>query len=104
DAEPPAGAAQVIRYMRGKPLDFNPGERYAYSNFGYCVLGRLIEKASGQSYEKYVQEHVLAPRGITRMRIGRTLLEGRADGEVKYYESAKSEPPGGGQGSGKGVH
>jgi len=93
NAEPPAGPALVIRYMRGKPLDFNPGERYAYSNFGYCVLGRLIEKASGQSYEKYVQEHVLAPRGITRMQIGRTLPERRAEGEVKYYEPEKKEEP-----------
>ncbi len=93
DAEPPAGPALVIRYMRGKPLDFNPGERYAYSNFGYCVLARLIEKASGQPYEKYVREHVLAPRGITRMQIGRTLPDGRADGEVRYYESDNQTEP-----------
>jgi len=92
-AEPPASTALVIRYMSGRPLDFNPGERYAYSNFGYCVLGRLIEKASGQTYEKFVQEHVLAPLGITRMRIGRTLLEDRAEGEVRYYEADdKTEP------------
>lgn len=93
NAKPPAGPALVIRYMRGKPLDFNPGERYAYSNFGYCVLGRLIEKASGQPYEKYVQEHVLGPRGISRMQIGRSLLEGRAEGEVKYYEPEDKKEP-----------
>jgi N-acyl-D-amino-acid deacylase len=103
DVEPPAGPALVIRSMSGKPLDFNPGERYAYSNFGYCVLGRLIETASGQTYEKYVQEHVLAPLGITRMRIGRTLLEDRADGEVRYYEADKVEPAVVGGGIGKDV-
>jgi N-acyl-D-amino-acid deacylase len=64
NAEPPAGTALVIRYMGGKPLDFNPGERYGYSNYGYCVLGRLIEKASGQTYEGYVREHVLRPLGV----------------------------------------
>lgn len=90
---PPAGPAQVIRYMRGKPVDFNPGERYAYSNFGYCVLGRLIEKASGQTYEDYVREQVLRPLGITRMRLGRTLLAGRAAGEVRYYESPQENEP-----------
>ncbi len=34
----------IIRYMMGHKLDFDPGSRYAYSNFGYCVLGRVIEK------------------------------------------------------------
>jgi N-acyl-D-amino-acid deacylase len=93
NAEPPAGPALVIRYMGGKPLDFDPGERFAYSNYGYCVLGRLIEKASGEPYEKYVREQVLRPLGITRMQLGRTLPEGRAEGEVKYYEpDGKPEP------------
>lgn len=85
NTEPPAGQAQVIRYMRGKPLDFQPGERYAYSNFGYCLLGRLIERVSGEPYETYVKEHVLKPLGITRMQLGRTLAEHRAEGEVTYY-------------------
>ncbi|MCP3694044.1 MAG: beta-lactamase family protein, partial [Planctomycetaceae bacterium] len=41
--EPPARAEHVIRFMMGKPLDFDPGTRYAYSNYGYCLLGRVIE-------------------------------------------------------------
>lgn len=86
-AEPPAGPWHVIRYMAGHPLDFDPGERYAYSNLGYCLLGRIIEKVSGQPYDEYVCEHVLKPVGVTRMRIGKTLSEGRADGEVRYYET-----------------
>ena len=60
----PAQKEDVIRCMLGVPLDFNPGERYAYSNFGYNVLGRIIEKISKQDYESYVKEHVLAPVGI----------------------------------------
>lgn len=90
---PPAGQAQVIRYMRGQPLDFLPGERYAYSNFGYCLLGRLVEQASGEPYETYVKEHVLKPLGITRMQLGRTLPEDRADGEVTYYEPVGKKGP-----------
>src|SRR5262249_10910546 len=39
---PPAKSREVVRYMMGQPLDFYPGQRYAYSNFGYCVLGRAI--------------------------------------------------------------
>jgi len=78
--------------MSSQPLDFDPGERYAYSNYGYCLLGRIIEKLSGQTYEEYVREHVLKPVGITRMRIGKTLPEGRAEGEVKYYEKDATGP------------
>ena len=43
----PALQKDIIRYMVRQPLDFNPGERYAYSNFGYCLLGRVIEKVTG---------------------------------------------------------
>jgi len=82
----PADAETIIRYMKGQPLDFSPGERYAYSNFGYCVLGRIIERVTGQSYEDFVKKNVLEPMGITSMSIGHTLLEDRTDGEVRYYD------------------
>jgi N-acyl-D-amino-acid deacylase len=84
----PASAEAIIRYMLGQPLDFDPGSRYAYSNFGYAVLGRIIERISGLSYEQFVQEAVLAPAGVTRMRLGRSLLADRAPGEVRYYDPA----------------
>ena len=84
--KPPADQEAIIHYMLRWPLDFNPGERYAYSNFGYCLLGRVIEKVSGKRYEAYVKEKVLAPIGIERMREGRTLADERAKGEVKYYD------------------
>ena len=87
---PPAGPEQVIQYMLGQPLDFTPGERYAYSNFGYCILGRVIEKTSRESYEHYVRTHVLAPLGIHDMRLGRSLSQFRAEGEVKYYPRGSS--------------
>ena len=80
---PPAGPRAVIRYVLGRPLDFDPGTRYAYSNFGYCLLGRIIEKISGQSYESFVRENVLKTAGITRMKIGSTREQ--AVGESRYY-------------------
>jgi N-acyl-D-amino-acid deacylase len=81
----PIGTAEIIRYMRGQALDFAPGERYAYSNFGYCLLGRVIEKLSGQPYETFVRDEVFAPLGVTAPRIGRSLREQRAEHEVCYY-------------------
>lgn len=88
---PPAGSRDVILAMLQQPLDFEPGERYAYSNFGYNLLGRIIERASGQDYESYVRDRVLAPLGITRMRIGRTRWEQQVEHEVRYYHPGSSK-------------
>ena len=87
--QPPAGTDEVIRFMRGQPLDFEPGERYAYSNYGYCLLGRVIEAVTNESYEDYVKTQVLAPLGINTMRIGKTRLDGRNESEVRYYDPRK---------------
>jgi N-acyl-D-amino-acid deacylase len=50
------------------------------------VLGRVIERVSGEKCDAYVKKHVLKPLGITGMRLGHTLEELRAKGEVKYYD------------------
>ena len=84
--QPPADQVAIIRYMMGRPLDFEPGTREAYSNFGYCVLGRVIERISGQRYDQYVRDHVLAPLRIHDMRLGHTLLNERFPSEVHYYD------------------
>ncbi|NQT15271.1 MAG: serine hydrolase, partial [Planctomycetes bacterium] len=87
--DPPAGPDEVIRCMLGQPLEFEPGQRYAYSNYGYCLLGRVIEALTDRTYEEYVKENVLAPLGITSMRIGRTRPAQPAAGEVRYYDPGK---------------
>jgi CubicO group peptidase (beta-lactamase class C family) len=66
------------------PLMHAPGTAYAYSNFGYCLLGRVIEKVTGQRYGAYVREAVLNPCGATAMRIGAGPRAERAAGEVVY--------------------
>jgi CubicO group peptidase (beta-lactamase class C family) len=85
-APAPASCETIIRYMLGEPLQNDPGTAYAYSNFGYCVLGRVIEKVTGQPYERYVQNEILAPLGIRDMRTGHTFLDQRFPTEVKYYD------------------
>jgi N-acyl-D-amino-acid deacylase len=85
NASAPASAEAVIRYMKGLPLDFTPGERHVYSNFGYAILGRVIERRSGMPYEAFVRARVLQPVGANRTRLGRTRLRDALVDEVKYY-------------------
>lgn len=47
-----------------RPPEFEPGSHWTYSNYGYVLLGRIIEKVSGQGYYDYVQEHIYAPAGM----------------------------------------
>ena len=84
----PPEAAAIVRFMLGMPLDFDPGTKSVYSNFGFNVLGRVIERASGQPYAEYVRDRELTPSGISDMSIGRTRREDRAPGEVCYYAPA----------------
>ncbi|GAA4095746.1 serine hydrolase domain-containing protein [Actinomadura miaoliensis] len=81
----PITREHMVRYGAGLALDHDPGTTYAYSNYGYLLLGQIIEKVSGMGYAEYVQRHVLAPVGITRMRPGRTMRADRAPGEVPYF-------------------
>ncbi len=61
----PAAPTNVISWMFSKPLDFAPGSTNVYSNFGYQILGRVIEKASGKRYIDYIQQDLLANAGLT---------------------------------------
>jgi CubicO group peptidase (beta-lactamase class C family) len=85
--------AQLIAWtLRERPLEHPPGESYAYSNFGYCVLGRVIEKITRRSYPAYVAEAVLKRCGITDMAIAGNTLSERRRGEVKYYGQGRDNP------------
>jgi N-acyl-D-amino-acid deacylase len=85
NAPAPASVETIIRYMKGMPFDFNPGEKHVYSNFGYAILGRVIERVSGMSYEEYVRARVLQPVGAHRTRLGKTRMSDALADEVKYY-------------------
>lgn len=76
----------IIRFMLRRPADFAPGARTAYSNFGYLLLGRIIEKASASSYVEYVQDQIMRPLGIpkTDFESMRSLLRDRHPREPHY--------------------
>jgi CubicO group peptidase (beta-lactamase class C family) len=75
----------ITSTLRDQPLKYEPGTHYAYSNFGYCILGRVIEKITGQSYAEFVRQNVLAKCGIKDMQLGANTYAHRAAGEVVYY-------------------
>ncbi|GAA5071908.1 CubicO group peptidase (beta-lactamase class C family) [Thermocatellispora tengchongensis] len=79
----PSSHADMMTYMTSLPLDFTPGSKYVYSNYGYMLLGRVIEEITGMSYGSYVTSKLLTPLGITRMWLGRTLKADTAR-EVPY--------------------
>ena len=86
-------ARQLIRWtIANVPLTSAPGQRYAYSNFGYCILGRVIEMLSQRAYEEHVSDTLLRRCGISAMRIGQNLAGARHPKEVKYYGGSGEEP------------
>jgi len=82
----PPGPWEIIRYMTRRRLDFDPGTKHVYSNFGYLLLGRIVEKVTGATYEQWVRDRVFAPIGVTGVRIGRTAEKHLRPGEVHYYD------------------
>lgn len=91
-----------------KPLRSEPGQRESYSNYGYTVLGAIIESVSGQRYPDYIEEHIFAPAGmvdsgffetdavIPDVAVGYTHFspDGRLEVPIKniYVEPAKGGP------------
>lgn len=71
--------------LKEYPLGSEPDDKYSYSNFGYFVLGRIIESKTGKSYESYVRNTILKPAGATGMVIGGNKESDRKKNEVKYY-------------------
>lgn len=71
--------------LKNYPLGFDPGSDDKYSNFGYSLLGRVIEAKSGKSYEAYVRDTILKPAGADKIVIGGDKEADRKNDEVKYY-------------------
>lgn len=90
---PQMSQAELIRWVLAmRPLNYTPGTHYAYSNFGYCVLGRVIEKLTRQSYADYVRYSVLGGCGVNDMVIAGNTLAQRKPNEVEYYAQNGENP------------
>ncbi len=92
----PPSCESVIRFQLSRPLDFPPGSKTSYSNFGFCILGRIIESVAGTGgkpvpYEEWVRKALLGPAGIKHAKLAGTLLSERADKEVRYHGPPNQE-------------
>jgi CubicO group peptidase (beta-lactamase class C family) len=78
----PKTVEQLIVIFRDLPLEWVPGDKYAYNNSGYLLLGVVIEKVTGKKYEQALQEMILTPLGLkdTGYDWPRTILPQRAAG------------------------
>jgi N-acyl-D-amino-acid deacylase len=82
-ATPPLAPEHFISYMMAEPLDFDPGTRAVYSNVGYIILGQIVEKVSGQSYEDFAKKHVLD--AVEAKRAGMNYMTKYLEGESRRY-------------------
>lgn len=92
-ATPPT-VAQHIRAQLARPLDFEPGSRFSYSNSAYAILGRVLEHATGLPYEECVRTRVLAPAGITGPHLGSTLHPGPEESRYHMIPGDPADGPG----------
>jgi CubicO group peptidase (beta-lactamase class C family) len=63
---------EIINLTKDKPMEFAPGERWNYNNTGYVLLGAVIEKVSGLTYEDYVNKNIFGPLGMKHSYYGNT--------------------------------
>lgn len=76
---------ELIDFFKNEPMDFDPGEQWSYNNSGYILLGYIIEKSSGMSYEDFIETKIFKPLGMENSRYGHKLeiIKNRAYGYQK---------------------
>ncbi len=87
----PVGDSTLIRYALQEKLSYTPGMVYSYSNIGYLVLGKIIEKISGLRYEQYVVQNIFVPLSIDDIRLGKNLSKDKAEREVEYISTYSTQ-------------
>jgi CubicO group peptidase (beta-lactamase class C family) len=81
----PASASSIIARFKDKPLNFKPGQEFRYSNSNYALLGHVIERLSGKSYQAFLQETIFDPLKMTNSGYdeARKILKRRALGYLR---------------------
>lgn len=87
---------RTVRNLEGLQLDTKPGESYEYATLNYDVLGLVIEKVTGTSFESYIKEHILKPLELTHTYLERAELDSEkvATGyKISYFQAKKYDAP-----------
>lgn len=88
----PLSMDDMVLYATKNRLRAIPGGRFNYSNLGYIVLSKVIEKVSGIPYETYIKDSILAPIGCYDIHLANNYSDGFRENEVTYYEVKEAEP------------
>ncbi len=90
-APKPVPDSALIKFLLTKGLNFAPGTAYNYSNIGYLVLAKIIEKKTGMSYADYVASVINTPLGLCDLKLGKNLLADRQEREGQYIQSGTTQ-------------
>ena len=84
---------ELIDFFKKEPMDFAPGEEWRYNNSAYFILGYIIEKASGQTYEQFVETNIFKPLGMNSSFYGSNseIIKKRAYGYQKQEDFVNAE-------------
>lgn len=90
----PRTPAEIIQLTQDKPLEFDPGTKYKYDNSGYILLGYVVEKVTGRSYEQQLRSAILDPLGMkdTGFDSYTAILPHRAEGYTYTREKLQRAP------------
>ena len=81
----PPDAATLSQHVLSWRLGYDPGTSSDYSNYGYLLLSMIIEKVTGENYERWIRENVLYPAGCFDMHIGKNSYDQRFPNETRYF-------------------
>lgn len=81
---------EIINTFKNRPLDFAPGTKMTYSNNGFMLLGAIIEKVSGISYPKYLENNIFKPAGMTATLFGDDFIIVKNRAASYVYSRAES--------------
>jgi CubicO group peptidase (beta-lactamase class C family) len=88
----PVTVPEIMQWTTGRPLASALGTAYSYSDYGYLLLGQVIQAVSGMPYEQFVQQHVFAPIGVSGPQIGYPFQNEALPGEVTYDDGGVMRP------------
>lgn len=84
-----ASIDEVIQRISKQPLNFEPGQKYSYSNLGYILLGKVIEVSSGTSYDQFMLNTFFKPLKMDNTFV---MTKGTSVDKVKGYTSSRNDP------------